>query len=137
MELLNSTIKSLQLIHQGKVRDIYDIDQSKMLIITTDRLSAFDVILGEPIPYKGEVLTQMANFWFDYFKEVPNHLTHDNPEDYVLPEEIDQVIGRAVVVKKLRPIPIEAIVRGYIIGSGWKEYQKNQTICGIDLPAQL
>lgn len=137
MELLNSTIKSLQLIHQGKVRDIYDIDQSKMLIITTDRLSAFDVILGEPIPYKGEVLTQMANFWFDYFKEVPNHLTHDNPEDYVLPEEIDQVIGRAVVVKKLRPIPIEAIVRGYIIGSGWKEYQKNQTICGIDLPAGL
>ena len=137
MELLNSTIKSLQLIHQGKVRDIYDIDQSKMLIITTDRLSAFDVILGEPIPYKGEVLTQMANFWFDYFKEVPNHLTHDNPEDYVLPEGIDQVIGRAVVVKKLRPIPIEAIVRGYIIGSGWKEYQKNQTICGIDLPAGL
>ena len=120
MALLNSSIKSLPLIHQGKVRDIYDIDQNKMLIITTDRLSAFDVIMNEPIPKKGQVLTQMANYWFDYFKDIHNHLTDESPEDYVLPKEIDQVQGRAVVVKKLRPIPIEAIVRGYIIGSGWK-----------------
>ena len=137
MPLLKSSLESLPLIHQGKVRDIYDIDQSKMLIVTTDRLSAFDVIMGEPIPYKGEVLTQMANFWFDYFKDIPNHLTHENPEDYVLPDEIMQVKGRAIVVKKLIPIPIEAIVRGYIIGSGWKEYQLSQTICGIGLPEGL
>ena len=134
MALLKSSLESLPLIHQGKVRDIYDIDQTKMLIVTTDRLSAFDVIMGEPIPYKGQVLTQMANFWFDYFKDIPNHLTHENPEDYVLPDEIRQVKGRAIVVKKLIPIPIEAIVRGYIIGSGWKEYQLSQTICGIGLP---
>jgi phosphoribosylaminoimidazole-succinocarboxamide synthase len=137
MALLKSNLQSLPLIHQGKVRDIYDIDQTKMLIVTTDRLSAFDVIMGEPIPYKGQVLTQMANFWFDYFKDIPNHLTHENPEDYVLPDEIEQVQGCAVVVKKLRPIPIEAIVRGYIIGSGWKEYQTSQTICGIELPEGL
>jgi len=137
MPLLKSSLGSLPLIHKGKVRDIYDIDQSKMLIVTTDRLSAFDVIMGEPIPYKGEVLTQMANFWFDYFKDIPNHLTHENPEDYVLPDEIMQVKGRAIVVKKLIPIPIEAIVRGYIIGSGWKEYQLSQTICGIGLPEGL
>lgn len=137
MPLLKSSLESLPLIHQGKVRDIYDIDQSKMLIVTTDRLSAFDVIMGEPIPYKGEVLTRMANFWFDYFKDIPNHLTHENPEDYVLPDEIMQVKGRAIVVKKLIPIPIEAIVRGYIIGSGWKEYQLSQTICGIGLPEGL
>ncbi|MFZ8943422.1 MAG: phosphoribosylaminoimidazolesuccinocarboxamide synthase [Methylophilaceae bacterium] len=137
MTLLKSSLESLPLIHQGKVRDIYDIDQRKMLIVTTDRLSAFDVIMGEPIPYKGEVLTRMANFWFDYFKDIPNHLTHENPEDYVLPDEIRQVKGRAIVVKKLIPIPIEAIVRGYIIGSGWKEYQLSQTICGIGLPEGL
>ena len=137
MPLLKSSLESLPLIHQGKVRDIYDIDQRKMLIVTTDRLSAFDVIMGEPIPYKGEVLTRMANFWFDYFKDIPNHLTHENPEDYVLPDEIRQVKGRAIVVKKLIPIPIEAIVRGYIIGSGWKEYQLSQTICGIGLPEGL
>ena len=137
MTLLKSSLESLPLIHQGKVRDIYDIDQSKMLIVTTDRLSAFDVIMGEPIPYKGEVLTRMANFWFDYFKDIPNHLTHENPEDYVFPDEIRQIKGRAIVVKKLIPIPIEAIVRGYIIGSGWKEYQLSQTICGIGLPEGL
>ena len=137
MTLLKSSLESLPLIHQGKVRDIYDIDQRKMLIVTTDRLSAFDVIMGEPIPYKGEVLTQMANFWFDYFKDIPNHLTHENPEDYVFPDEIRQIKGRAIVVKKLIPIPIEAIVRGYIIGSGWKEYQLSQTICGIGLPEGL
>jgi len=137
MPLLKSSLGSLPLIHKGKVRDIYDIDQSKMLIVTTDRLSAFDVIMDEPIPYKGEVLTRMANFWFDYFKDIPNHLTHENPEDYVLPDEIRQVKGRAIVVKKLIPIPIEAIVRGYIIGSGWKEYQLSQTICGIGLPEGL
>jgi len=137
MALLKSSLESLPLIHQGKVRDIYDIDQGKVLIVTTDRLSAFDVIMGEPIPHKGQVLTQMANFWFDYFKDILNHLTHENPEDYVLPNEIEQIQGRAVVVKKLRPIPIEAIVRGYIIGSGWKEYQTSQTICGIKLTEGL
>ena len=137
MALLKSSLQSLPLIHKGKVRDIYDIDQTKMLIVTTDRLSAFDVIMGEPIPHKGQVLTQMANFWFDYFKDIPNHLTHENPEDYVFPDEIRQIKGRAIVVKKLIPIPIEAIVRGYIIGSGWKEYQLSQTICGIGLPEGL
>ena len=137
MVLLNSSIKSLSLIHQGKVRDIYDINEHKMLIVTTDRLSAFDVIMGEPIPFKGQVLTEMANFWFDYFKDIPNHLTHENPENFVLPDEIDQIHGRAVVVKKLRPVPIEAIVRGYIIGSGWKEYQASQSICNISLPKGL
>ncbi len=137
--LLQSSIKSLPLINQGKVRDIYDIDADKMLIITTDRLSAFDVILPTPIAGKGAVLTQIANFWFDKLKSIiPNHLTGIAPESVVKDvTEHSQLGERAIVVKKLKPLPIEAVVRGYLVGSGWKEYQKSGTVCGIPLPAGL
>ncbi|MFM9913439.1 MAG: phosphoribosylaminoimidazolesuccinocarboxamide synthase [Methylophilaceae bacterium] len=137
--LLQSSIKSLPLINQGKVRDIYDIDAEKMLIITTDRLSAFDVILPTPIPGKGAVLTQIANFWFDKLSSIiPNHLTGIAPESVVKNvAEHTQLGDRAIVVKKLKPLPIEAVVRGYLVGSGWKEYQKSGTVCGIALPAGL
>lgn len=137
--LLQTSIKSLPLINQGKVRDIYDIDADKMLIVTTDRLSAFDVILPTPIAGKGAVLTQIANFWFDKLKHiVPNHLTGIAPESVVKDvAEHTQLGERAIVVKKLKPLPIEAVVRGYLVGSGWKEYQKSGTVCGIALPAGL
>jgi phosphoribosylaminoimidazole-succinocarboxamide synthase len=137
--LLKSSLKSLPLINQGKVRDIYDIDASRMLIITTDRLSAFDVILPTPIAGKGAVLTQIANFWFDKLSHIiPNHLTGVAPESVVADvAEHDQLGERAIVVKKLKPLPIEAVVRGYLVGSGWKEYQKYGTVCGISLPAGL
>ena len=123
MTILTKThLSSLKLLNQGKVRDIYDIDDENMMIVTTDRLSAFDVIMNEPIPFKGEVLTKMANFWFEKFRDlVPNHLTDKNPLDFVNQNEVDQIINRSIIVKKLKPIPIEVIVRGYIIGSGWKE----------------
>ena len=138
MELLQSNLKELTLIHQGKVRDIYEIDSDKMLIITTDRLSAFDVIMSEPIPNKGRVLTQMANFWFKRLESiVPNHLLRDDPKIFVSENEVNQIQGRSIVVKKLKPIPIEAIVRGYLVGSGWKEYQELGTVCGISLPKNL
>lgn len=139
LPLLQSSIKSLPLINQGKVRDIYDVDADKMLIVTTDRLSAFDVILPTPIAGKGAVLTQIANFWFDKLKHiVPNHLTGISPESVVkdVAEHV-QLGERAIVVKKLKPLPIEAVVRGYLVGSGWKEYQKSGTVCGIALPAGL
>jgi phosphoribosylaminoimidazole-succinocarboxamide synthase len=137
--LLNSSIKSLRLINQGKVRDIYDVDADRMLIITTDRLSAFDVVLPTPIAGKGAVLTQIANFWFDKLKGIlPNHLTGIDPDSLVSdPAEKAQLGERAIVVKKLKPLPIEAVVRGYLVGSGWKEYQKSGTVCGIALPAGL
>jgi phosphoribosylaminoimidazole-succinocarboxamide synthase len=137
--LLQSSIKSRPLINQGKVRDIYDIDADTMLIITTDRLSAFDVILPTPIQGKGAVLTQIANFWFEKLKDiVPNHLTGIAPESVVEDNaEHDQLGARAVVVKKLKPLPIEAVVRGYLVGSGWKEYKQHGTVCGIALPAGL
>jgi phosphoribosylaminoimidazole-succinocarboxamide synthase len=140
--LLKTNIKSLKLIHQGKVRDIYAIDDATMLLVSTDRLSAFDVILPTGIANKGAMLTQMANFWFEKLKHiVPNHLTHIAPESVVAADELAQVgtgnISRAVVVKKLKALPIEAIVRGYLVGSGWKEYKKTGTICGIRLPAGL
>ena len=137
--LLKTTIKSLKLIHQGKVRDIYDIDNNTMLLVSTDRLSAFDVILPTGIANKGAMLTQMANFWFDKLKHiVPNHLTGIDPDSVVTDaEERPQLGGRAVVVKKLKPLPLEAIVRGYLVGSGWKEYQSTGKVCGIDLPAGL
>lgn len=137
--LLQSSIKSLPLINQGKVRDIYDIDADKMLIVTTDRLSAFDVILPTPIAGKGAVLTQIANFWFDKLKHlIPNHLTGIDPDSLVTdPAEKAQLGERAIVVKKLKPLPIEAVVRGYLVGSGWKEYQKFGTVCGIALPGGL
>jgi phosphoribosylaminoimidazole-succinocarboxamide synthase len=136
--LLETSIKSLKKLHQGKVRDIYDIDAHTMLLVSTDRLSAFDVILPTGIEHKGAMLTQMANFWFEHLQDVvPNHLTGIAPETVVAPEEIEQVKGRAVVVKKLKALPLEAIVRGYLVGSGWKEYQAKGTVCDIPLPAGL
>ena len=137
--LLYSSIKSLPLINQGKVRDIYDIDADMMLIVTTDRLSAFDVILPTPIPGKGAVLTQVSNFWFDRLAHIiPNHLTGIDPAGVVSdPADQAQLAGRAIVVKKLKPLPIEAVVRGYLVGSGWKEYRQSGTVCGIELPAGL
>ena len=136
--LLETSIKSLKKLHQGKVRDIYDIDAHTMLLVSTDRLSAFDVILPTGIQHKGAMLTQMANFWFEQLQDVvPNHLTGIAPESVVAPDEVEQVKGRAVVVKKLKALPLEAIVRGYLVGSGWKEYQAKGTVCDIALPAGL
>ena len=136
--LYESSIKSLPLLGRGKVRDIYAIDADTLLIITSDRLSAFDVVLPDPIPGKGKVLTQLANFWFDKLSHIlPNQLTGIDPESVVAPEERDQVRGRGLVVKRLKPLPIEAVVRGYLIGSGWKDYQDTGAVCGIKLPAGL
>ena len=137
--LLETTITSLKRIHQGKVRDIYDLDAETMLLVSTDRLSAFDVILPTGIANKGAMLTQMANFWFDKLKGVvPNHLTGIDPVSVVSnPAEKIQLKNRSVVVKKLKALPIEAIVRGYLVGSGWKEYKAKGTVCGIQLPAGL
>lgn len=137
--LLKTSIKSLKLVHQGKVRDIYDVDANHMLLVSSDRLSAFDVILPTGIVNKGAMLTQMANFWFEKLKHiVPNHLTGIDPNRVVSDvAERAQLGSRAVVVKKLKPLPLEAIVRGYLVGSGWKEYQATGTVCGIKLPAGL
>lgn len=136
--LYETAIHSLPLIHKGKVRDIYAVDDQRMLLVTTDRLSAFDVILPTPIPGKGQVLTEVANFWFAKLAYIlPNQLTGDTPESVVTTDERDQVIGRAVVVKRLKALPVEAIVRGYLVGSGWADYQKTGKVCGIDLPAGL
>jgi phosphoribosylaminoimidazole-succinocarboxamide synthase len=133
-----SEIKSLPLLNRGKVRDIYEVDQDHLLIVTTDRLSAFDVILPTPIPGKGEVLTAVSNFWFERFADIlPSQVTGIAPESVVAEDEREQVAGRAIVVKRLDPLPIEAIVRGYLVGSGWKEYQASQSVCGIALPAGL
>jgi len=129
----------LKALHRGKVRDIYDVDEHHMLIVTTDRLSAFDVVLPQPIPGKGEVLTRVANFWFKRTRDlIPNHLA-DMPLDRVIPDALmrGKLGERVLVVKKLKPLPVEAIVRGYIIGSGWKDYQKTGGVCGIALPAGL
>ena len=137
--LFESDIKSLPLLHRGKVRDVYAVGDDHMLIVTTDRLSAFDVVLPTPIPGKGAVLTRLSNFWFGRTRHiVPNHLA-DVPLERALinPAERDPLAGRAVVVRKLKALPVEAIVRGYIVGSGWKEYQKSGTVCGIALPAGL
>ena len=137
--LLRTSIESLPLIHQGKVRDIYAINDETMLLVSTDRLSAFDVILPTGIANKGAMLTQMANFWFEKLKHiVPNHLTGISPESVVtIDADKAQLGARAVVVKKLKALPIEAIVRGYLVGSGWKEYKQKGTVCGIPLPAGL
>ncbi len=133
-----SSIKSLPLIHRGKVRDIYAIDDQRMLIVTSDRLSAFDVVLPTPIPDKGKVLTAVADFWFARLAHImPNQLTGDAPESVVSAAEREQVAGRAVVVKRLKALPIEAIVRGYLVGSGWSDYQKTGQVCGISLPPGL
>ncbi len=136
--LMKTQIKSLPFLHSGKVRDIYAVGDDKLLVVQTDRLSAFDVVMEDPIPNKGRILTAMSNFWFKKFGHLmPNHMTDIDPESVVAPEERDQVRGRAIVVKKFRSLPIEAIVRGYIIGTGWKDYQQTGAICGIKLPAGL
>ena len=136
--LYQSTIQSLPLLGRGKVRDNYAVGDDKILIVTTDRLSAFDVVMNEPIPGKGMVLNQMTDFWFEKLGDiVPNHLTGVAPESVVAPEEAEQVRGRAVVAKRLEPIMVEAVVRGYLIGSGWKDYQATGAICGITLPTGL
>ncbi|MBD7977998.1 MULTISPECIES: phosphoribosylaminoimidazolesuccinocarboxamide synthase [Pseudomonas] len=132
------TALSLKKLYSGKVRDLYEIDDQRMLMVASDRLSAFDVILDEPIPEKGKILTAISNFWFDKLKDlVPNHFTGDKVEDVVPAAELPLVEGRAVVAKRLKPVAVEAIVRGYIVGSGWKEYQQSGTVCGIQLPAGL
>ena len=136
--MYESNIKSLKLLNHGKVRDIYEVDADHLLIVTTDRLSAFDVILPTPIPGKGEVLTSVSNFWFDRLQHIlPSQESGIAPESVVAADERDQVIGRAIVVKRLKPLPIEAIVRGYLVGSGWKEYKASQSVCDIALPAGL
>ena len=136
--LYATSIKSLPLLAKGKVRDTYIIDDDHLLMITTDRLSAFDVVMNEPIPNKGKVLNQMSNFWFAQLHDVvPNHLTGIDPSSVVAPDEVEQVRGRSVVVKRLKPILVEAVVRGYIIGTGWKDYQATGKVCGIELPAGL
>lgn len=136
--ITTTQLTSLKKIYSGKVRDLYEIDDKRMLMIATDRLSAFDVILDEPIPEKGKILTAISNFWFDKLKDVvPNHLTGDRAEDLVSAADLPQVEGRGVVAKRLTPVPVEAIVRGYLAGSGWKEYQQSGTVCGITLPAGL
>ena len=136
--LFESALQSLKLLRRGKVRDIYVVDDERLLIIQSDRLSAFDVVLPTPIPGKGEVLTALSNFWFRKLKLViPNHLLDVAPESLVAPAERDQVASRAFVVRRLQPLPIEAIVRGYLAGSGWKEYQKTGSICDVGLPPGL
>ena len=136
--LYKSSIKSLPLLGHGKVRDNYAVGTDKILIVTTDRLSAFDVVMNEPIPGKGMVLNQMSDFWFEKLGHiVPNHLTGVTPESVVAQHEVEQVKVRAVLAKRLKPILVEAVVRGYIIGSGWKDYQATGSICGIKLPEGL
>lgn len=136
--LLESNLSSLKFLHRGKVRDLYAVGDDRLLVIQTDRLSAFDVILPDPIPGKGKVLTELSLFWFKKLGHViPNHLTGVAPESVVAPNERDQVAGRAMVVHKFKPLMIEAVVRGYLIGSGWKDYQKTGMVCGIKLPAGL
>ena len=133
-----STITSLPLLARGKVRDNYAVGKDRLLMVASDRISAFDVILGEPIPGKGALLTQMALFWFDKLGDIcPNHLTGDTPESVVTAAEVPQVAQRSMLVKRLKPIPVEAVVRGYLAGSGWAEYQATQSVCGVPLPAGL
>ena len=136
--LLTTSIKSLPLLARGKVRDNYAVGDDRMLMVATDRLSAFDVVMGEPIPGKGELLTEMALFWFGQLgRIVPNHLTDDDPLSVVTSEEREQVRGRSMLVKRLRPLPVEAVVRGYLAGSGWKEYLQHRSVCGVALPPGL
>ena len=136
--LYKTDLKSLPFLHRGKVRDIYAVGDDKLRVVQSDRLSAFDVILDDPIPGKGRVLTELSYFWFDKLKHItPNHLTGIDPATVVAPEDRAQIAGRAMVVHKYKPLMIEAVVRGYIIGSGWSDYQKTGAICGIKLPAGL
>ncbi len=137
--LFNSNLPQLKLLSRGKVRDIYEVDADHLLIVTTDRLSAFDVVLPQAIPGKGEVLTRVANFWFDRTQHLlPNHISDMKLEEVIPDKEQRKQLGdRAIVVRRLKPLPVEAIVRGYLIGSGWKDYQKTGAVCGIKLPAGL
>ena len=136
--LLQSTLHSLPLVARGKVRDNYAVGADRLLMVASDRLSAFDVVMGQAIPGKGELLTRMALFWFARLSHiVPNHLTGEDPESVVAPDERAQVRGRAMLVKRLTPLPVEAVVRGYLAGSGWKEYQAGGNVCGVALPAGL
>jgi phosphoribosylaminoimidazole-succinocarboxamide synthase len=140
--LHTSMLSSLPLLARGKVRDNYAVGDDRILMVASDRLSAFDVIMGEPIPGKGALLTQMALFWFDKLGPkglaiCPIHLTGEAPESVVTPAEVVQVAGRSMLVKRLKPLPVEAVVRGYLAGSGWKEYQHNQAVCGVALPPGL
>lgn len=136
--LYESAIQSLPLVHRGKVRDMYAVDEHKLLIVTTDRISAFDVVLGEPIPGKGQVLTQLTEFWLNKLQDlIPNHSTGIDPASVVKSEEQEQVKGRGMVVKRLQPILFEAVVRGYLVGSGWADYQRSGSVCGIELPKGL
>jgi len=137
--VFETNLKKLPLITRGKVRDIYHVDDKHMLIVTTDRLSAFDVVLPDPVPNKGVVLTQVSNFWFDKLSHiVPNHFSDLTLNDLKVSKDEYKILeGRSVIVKKLKPLPVEAIVRGYIIGSGWKDYKKTGKVCGIDLPEGL
>ena len=138
MQSLVKANLSLPLLHRGKVRDIFDIDKNYMLIVTTDRLSAFDVVFDQPIPDKGKILTSIANYWFNKTDHIiQNHLSNIGLEDVLSKEEAEALHGRAIVVKKLKPIAIEAVVRGYLIGSGWKEYNSTGSVCGISLPPQM
>ncbi|MBL0090161.1 MAG: phosphoribosylaminoimidazolesuccinocarboxamide synthase [Ideonella sp.] len=133
-----SNLHSLPLLARGKVRDNYAVGDDRILMVASDRISAFDVVMGEPIPGKGELLTRMALFWFDKLGHiVPNHLTGQAPESVVSPDEVAQVKGRSMLVKRLKPLPVEAVVRGYLAGSGWKEYQENGRVCGVSLPPGL
>ena len=136
--IFESNIENLELIARGKVRDIYCIDDRHMLIVSTDRLSAFDVVFPQPIPQKGELLTRISNFWFSRTSDmVENHLSNLRLQDYVSQPDYQQLASRSIIVKQLEPLPVEAIVRGYIIGSGWKDYVASGAICGIQLPAGL
>ena len=136
--LFETNLHSLPLIARGKVRDIYAVGTDRMLMVATDRLSAFDVVMREPIPGKGKVLTEMALFWFDMLKHVmPNHLTGEDPESVVADDEREQVRGRSMLVRRLQPLPVEAVVRGYLAGSAWKEYQASGSVCGVPLPPGL
>src|SRR5580698_697472 len=137
--VFRTALTGLKLLHAGKVRDNYAVDDQSMLIVTTDRMSAFDVVLPDPIPDKGRTLTQISNFWFDRTRHiVPNHLTGRPVAQLPLPAaELATLEGRSVIVKRLKPLPLEAVVRGYLIGSGWKDYQRSGNICGIELPEGL
>lgn len=136
--LFESTLQSLPLVHRGKVRDMYAVGEDKLLILTTDRISAFDVVLDEPIPGKGMVLTELTQFWLDRLQSIiPNQLTGIDPLSVVSPREQAQVAGRSMVVKRLRPVLFEAVVRGYLVGSGWQDYQQTGAVCGVRLPAGL
>lgn len=138
--LYESSLPHLKLLGRGKVRDMYEIDDSHLLIVTTDRMSAFDVIMPDPIPGKGQVLTQVSNFWFEKMQDIiPNHLSDELTLEQVIPDAAlrQQVAGRAIIVKRLQPLPVEAIVRGYLIGSGWKDYLASGAVCGIELPKGL